>query len=98
VVGHPDGPVEDRLVLHDAAGLDAAGRRDHDLRQRVVDADGQLVRGEAAEDHRVHSADPRAAEHGHHGLGNHRQVDHDPVAGGHPEPAQHPGEPGHLVQ
>ncbi len=46
----------------------------------VVDADGELVGGEAAEHHRVHGADARAGQHRDHGLGDHRHVDDDPVA------------------
>ena len=66
-------------------GLDAAGRRHDDLRLRVVDPRGQLVRGEAAEDHRVDGAEPRAGQHRDDGLRHHRHVDDDPVALADPE-------------
>ena len=59
-----DGPVEQRLVGDDAAGLDAAGGGDDQLRLRVVDAGGELLRGEAAEHDRVDGAEPGAGEHG----------------------------------
>ena len=65
----------------------------HD-RLGVVDPGGQLGRREPAEHHRVHGAEPRAGQHRDDRLGDHRQVDHDPVALAHPELAQHPGEPG----
>jgi hypothetical protein len=36
---------------------------------RVVDAHGQLARGEAAEHDRVHRAEPGTGQHRDHGLG-----------------------------
>jgi hypothetical protein len=57
-------PVEQRLVGDDAAGLDAAGGRDDELRPGIVDARGQFAGREAAEHHRVHRADARAGQHG----------------------------------
>ena len=58
-----DRRVEQRLVRDRARRLDPA-RRGHDhLRLRVLDPARELVRGEAAEDDRVHGADPRAGEH-----------------------------------
>ena len=39
--------VEQRLVVDHAGDLDAARRREHDLRLRVVDSRAQLGRGEA---------------------------------------------------
>ena len=47
---------------------------------RVDDARVQRLRREAAEHDRVRGADARAREHRHDGLGDHRQVDRDPVA------------------
>jgi hypothetical protein len=46
----------------------------------VVDAGGKLVRGETAEDHRMHGAEPRGGEHCQGGFRNHRHVDEDAVA------------------
>jgi hypothetical protein len=97
VAGLVDGGIQDRLVLDDPLALDAAGRGDDDLRERVIDADRELMGREPAKDHRVHRPDPRARQHGDDGLGDHRHVDDDAVALGHPEPAEHPGEPGGLV-
>ena len=39
----------------------------------------------AAEDHRVRRSDPRAGQHGHDRLRDHRHVDGHPVAGRHPQ-------------
>ena len=75
-----DRAVEQRLVVHDPPRLDAAGGGDDHLGLAVVDPHRQLVRREAAEDHRVHRADPGAGEHRHQRLGHHRHVDDDPVA------------------
>ena len=63
----------------------------------MVDARRQLVRGEAAEDHRVHGAQARAGEHGDHRLGHHRHVDDDAVAFDHAEPGERASEERHLV-
>ena len=89
--------VEHRLVLDDAAGLDAAGRRHDDLRRRVVDADRKLVRREAAEHHRVHGTEPRGREHRDHRLRDHRHVEDHPVTRADPETAQSTREGGDLV-
>ena len=56
---------------------------------RVVDAQCQVVRGEAAEHDRVDRAEARAREHGEHGLGNVRHVDHDAIATFHAERSKH---------
>ena len=90
--------VDERLVLHDVVGFDSARGRDDHFRGRVVDSCGQLVRREATEDHRMNGTESRAGKHCHHGLGHHRQVDDDPVAGAHSESMEHSGKPGHLVE
>ena len=46
----------------------------------VVDARREFVRGEPAEHHRVHRAEPCARQHRDHRLGHHRHVDDDAVA------------------
>src|SRR5664280_678650 len=51
VLGFRYGRVQERLVLDHPLALDPAGRGDHYARPGIVDADGQLVRGEAAKDH-----------------------------------------------
>ena len=84
--------VEKRLVVHDAAGLDAAARRQNHFRLCVVDAGRQFARREAAEHHRVNGADARAGEHGDHGFRHHGHVEDDAVALFDAEIAQHGGE------
>ena len=76
----PDRLVEQRLVLDDAPGLEPAARRQDHLRLGVVDAGRELVRGEAAEHHRVHRADARASEHADRRFWHHRHIEHDTVA------------------
>ncbi len=82
----PDrGGPRDRLVRvalerHRGALPVAAVGGDHHAALRVVDAPGQGIGAEAAEDHRMRRADARAGQHGHGQLGNHRHVDGDPVA------------------
>ena len=78
--GEPDRKIEQRLVFDQAAGLDAAARRQHQLGLGVVDAGRELLGGETAEHHRVDGADARAGEHGEQRLGDHRHVDDDAVA------------------
>ena len=80
VFGEADREIEQRLVFHDPARLDAAGRGENELRLGVVDAGRQLVGGKAAKNHRMHRADPRAREHRDDGFGDHRHVDDDAVA------------------
>ena len=53
---------------------------------------------EPAEHHAVRGADARAGQHRHRGLGDHRQVDVDPVAALHAEALQRVGEALHLVE
>ena len=80
VLGEADRQVEQRLVFDQAAGLDAAARRQHQLGLGVVDAGRQFLGGETAEHHRMDRADARAGEHGEQRLGDHRHVDDDAVA------------------
>ncbi len=75
-----DREIEQRLVRHEAARLDAARGGEHELRLRVVDARGKLGRGEAAEHDGMDGAQPRAGEHRHHRFRHHRHVDEDAVA------------------
>ena len=96
--GERDRFIEQRLIGDDAAGLDAAARRQDQLGPRVVDARRQLLGGESAEHHRVDRADARAGQHGDHRLGHHRHVDDDAVALGDAELAQHAREGRHLDQ
>ena len=86
------------LERHYAAATKAAVGRDEHLRLRVDDAIAQRLGREAAEHHRVHRADARAAEHRDRGLGNHRQVDRDAIALLHAERIEHGREAAHLIE
>ena len=97
VPGEADRQIEQRLVFDQAAGLDAAARRQHQLGLGVVDAGRQLLGGEAAEHHRMDRADARAGEHGEQRLGDHRHVDDDAVALADAEIDERRGERRHLV-
>jgi hypothetical protein len=77
--------------------LDAAGSRDHQNRPCIVDALGELVRREAAEDHRVHRADACTGEHRHDRLGHHRHVDHDAIAAVYALCRERPGQAGDAI-
>ena len=59
--------------------------------------DGERVGAEPAEDHAVRRPEPRAGEHRDDGLGDHRQVDRDPVAGADPELGQRVRGPADLA-
>jgi hypothetical protein len=69
---------------------------DHQLAAAVGDAVGDRVRREAAEHHRMDRADARAGQHRDHRLGDHRQVDGDPVALADAEVAQRVAQPAHA--
>ena len=92
-----DGAVEQRLVFDDAVGLDAAGGGKDQRRLEIVDAGGELVRGEAAEHHRMDGAQPGAGQHRHHRFRHHRHVDNDPVALADTEPGHGAGQGGRRV-
>ena len=97
VRGKLDRLVEQRLVLDDPPRLDAARGGQHQLRETVVDAGRQLVGGKAAEHDGVHRAQPRAGQHRHHRLGDHRHVDDHPVALADARRGDGAGELRHLV-
>ena len=98
MLGHRHRRVDHRLVLHDAGRLDSARCGDNDRGLDVVDADGEFMRGEPAEDHRVHRAQPSAGQHGDDRLGDHRHIDHHPVAFADAQVAQRTGELRGLAQ
>ena len=80
-----DGGLRDRLVgvlLHrrGLAAAELAVGGDQQLGLGVLDAGLQRARREAAEDDAVRRAEPRAGQHRDDGLGDHRQLDRDPVA------------------
>ena len=85
-----------RSSASSTAGLSADGRApavatvggDDDRCLGVVDAGAEGLGREPAEDDRVRCPDPRAGEHRDGGLGDHRQVDRDAVAGPDPECGQ----------
>ena len=66
------------------------------LARRVVDPAAQRLGREPGEHHGVRGAEPRARQHRDHGLGDHRQVDRDAVAGLHAELRQRMGRLGDL--
>ena len=70
---------------------------DDDLGVGVGDAGVQRLGGEAAEDDRVRGAEPGAGEHREDGLGDHRQVDRDAVAGADAERGEGVGGLGDLL-
>ena len=98
-----DGRRRERLVggrlqgEHVAAAVAAVGGDQH-LGLGVVDAVAQRVGAEAAEHDAVGGADAGAGQHRDGRLGDHRQVDVDPVADADAEALQHVGEPLRLVE
>ena len=96
--GEADRLVEQRLVLHDAAGLEPAARREDQLRLGVLDPGRKFLRREAAEHHAVYRPDPRAGQHRDHGFRHHRHIEDDAVALGDAEILHDRGERLHLVQ
>ena len=97
------GQVRDHVVhlLLDQDGLALAAGPVRDD-QRLGAGDLQPLahrgRGEAAEDDGVRRADPGAGQHGHHDLGDHREVDPDHVALAHALRLERVGEPLHVGQ
>ena len=79
-----------------AAAVAAVGG-DDDPGLGVVDAVGERLGGEAAEDDRVRGADAGAGQHRDDRLGDHRQVDRDPVARADAEVGQGVGGPADLA-
>gem|GEM_PF-4022129 len=81
---------------HLAAAVAPIGGNQH-LGLGVLDAVGQGPAGEAPEDHGVHRPDAGAGEHGDGRLGDHGEVDGDPVALPHPQALKDVGELLHLT-
>jgi hypothetical protein len=97
MVGQPaSGLVGGRLQREDLAAPVAAVGGDEHLGLGVVDAVGEALGAEPAEHHAVRGADAGAGQHGHRGLGDHRQVDVDAVALADTEVLQRVGELLHL--
>ena len=74
------GRIDIGLQRHLAAAAQALVGGDDDRGFAVLDPAGQRIGREAAEHDRVDRADPGAGEHREGSLGDHRQVDGDPVA------------------
>ena len=92
------GFVEQRLVLHEAAGFEPATGREDQFRFGILDAGGELFCGKPAEHHRMHRADPRAGQHRDHRLRHHRHIENDAVALADAEILHDGGERPHLGQ
>ena len=90
--------VGNRLQLKEVPLAVATVGGDQHLRGGVVDAIGERIRGEAAEDHAVCSAKASAGEHGDRDLGDHRHIDRNAVALGHAERLQRVRGLLHLAQ
>ena len=96
--GKFDRLIEQRLVVHEAAGLEPAARREDQFWFGVLDAGGEFFRRKTAEHHRMHRADPRAGQHRDHRLRHHRHIEDDAVALADAEILHHRGERLHLGQ
>jgi hypothetical protein len=72
--------VHDRLQANLAAAAIRGVLRNDRRTLRIVDAIDQRLRGESAEDHRVHRANARTREQRDRQLGTHAHVDGDAVA------------------
>ena len=90
--------VGDRLQLKEVPLAIATIGGDQHLGCCIVDAIGERVRWEAAEDHAVRGADPGAGEHGDRHLGDHRHINRHTVALGDAERLQRIGGLLYLAQ
>ena len=82
---------------HLAPPITAVGGHEH-LGLGVVDPVGERLRRETSEHHAVGGADAGAGEHRHCRLGDHREVDVDPVALADAQALEHVGEALDLVE
>ena len=71
--------VDDRLERHVPALTVGDVRGQDEARAAGPDAVAEGCLAEPGEDDRMDRPDPRAGEHGHHGLGTGRQVEGDPI-------------------
>ena len=92
-----EGRVGVVLERHLLAAAHALVGGDDQLRAAVVDAAGEAVGREAAEDDGVDGADAGAGEHRDRGFRDHRQVDGDAVASRDAEALQDIGEAADLA-
>ncbi len=86
-----EGAVHVGLELDGLAPAPAGIRGDDELRLAVVHAVLDGLGAEAAKNHSVNHAQPRAGQHGHGRLGHHRHVDRRAVTLGQPERCQRVG-------
>ena len=91
-----DGLIDQRLVQHGLAHPAAAVGGHHQGGPGIVDARSKAGRGETAEHHRVHRADPRAGEDREHRLRRVRHVDDDAIALAYAEGHHHRSGPLHF--
>ncbi len=84
------------LQRHMPAPAEPAVGRHHHCRVAVLYAPAKAFGRKAAKHHRMDRPDPRACQHGHGCLGDHRHIDRDPVAAPHALRLQHVGEPADL--
>ena len=85
------------LQGNDVSAPKAPVGRDDEVRFGVLDAVGDGLAAESAEDDRVRRAEPRAGEDRDDRLGHHRHVDGDAVALLHAQGLQTVGKPAHVV-
>ena len=90
------GGVDHRLVRNQLATAHAGIGGDEQPGLRIVDAQRQVVRGEATEHHRMHRTDARAGQHREHGFGHVRHVDHHTVTVTDAEVLEHGSEVVHF--
>jgi len=93
-----DGFVQKGLVGDRFLSFDAAGGGNDDFGFGVIDPDGKLVGGEAAEDDGMDGADAGAGQHGGQGLRDHGHVDDDGVPLLHADPGKGAGKKGNAFQ
>ena len=96
--GKGDRLVQQRLVLHNAAGLEPAARRKDQSRSCILDSGSEFLCGKTAEHDRVHRPDPRAGQHRDHRFRHHRHIEDDAVALGDAEIGHHGRERFHFMQ
>src|SRR4029453_10073983 len=92
------GLVGVRLERDDGPAAVAAARGDQDPGPRIDDSVAGPLGREPAEHHRVRGADPRAGKHRDRELGDHAQVDRDPITPADAEPLEGVREPADLVE
>ena len=85
------------LERNHRAAAETAIRRDDHFGSAVLDAVRHRLGAESPENNTMHRTDARAGQHGDGRLGNHGQVNDDPVALAHAIALEHVGESAHLA-